>query len=66
MSLRISDSIGEVRAITGQKPRTVGATLYLDGQIDEDEASRIRNAIDPQEIKLTRDLVGDTITVIYL
>lgn len=66
--ITISRKLGAVERITGKTATTVGASIYVEGPLNEVEAARIRNEIDPQEIKLVRDLEvnNDGKTVIRL
>jgi hypothetical protein len=49
-TLSIAEAIGIVRDVTGQKPRSIGVTLFVDGIVPSDERQEIRNKLRPQSI----------------
>jgi hypothetical protein len=50
-TLSIAEAIGIVRDVTGQKPRSIGVTLFVDGIVSGEERGEIRDALSPQAIK---------------
>jgi mRNA degradation ribonuclease J1/J2 len=49
--ISITDAMKGIREITGKDPRSVGASIYVDGHISDEEMSEIHEHIDPAKIE---------------
>jgi len=62
---KIAESISTVEDVTGKEARCIGATIFVNGSISDEEKTKIQHELNPKNIKETT-LVGPKRTVISL
>jgi len=62
---KIADSISTVEDVTGKDARCIGATIFVNGSISDEETAELQDRLNPKNIKET-ELVGPKRTAISL
>jgi len=62
---KIAESISTVEDVTDKEARCIGATIFVNGSISDEEKTELQDRLDPKNIKET-ELIGPKRTVISL
>ena len=62
---KIAEDIGVVEEVTGKEARCIGATIFVNGEITDDQKTELQERLDPTNIKET-ELVGPKRTAVAL
>jgi hypothetical protein len=53
---KIAEAISEVEAVTGKEARSIGATIFVNGELTDEEKTKIEHRINPQNISKTAQI----------